>query len=56
MQQIQPASLAFGILMLVKWINAMKKTEAAKPPAPAIPKKEEELLTEIRDLLKKRKL
>lgn len=38
---------------VVKPINAMKKKEAAVPVAPAAPSKEEALLTEIRDLLKK---
>ena len=46
--------IAFVIFMLIKAMNAAKKKEAAAPPpaAPA-PSKEEMLLTEIRDLLKK---
>ena len=45
--------LAFCIFMVVKGMNSMKKAEAAKPAAPPAPTKEELLLTEIRDLLKK---
>lgn len=45
--------VAFAIFMLVKAINATKKKEAAAPPPPPAPSKEETLLTEIRDLLKK---
>lgn len=45
--------VAFAIFMLVKAINASKKKEAAVPPPPPAPSKEETLLTEIRDLLKK---
>ncbi len=44
--------LAFCIFMMVKMMNKLiKKKEAAPAPAPA-PSKEEQLLTEIRDLLK----
>ena len=42
--------LAFCIFMVVKVMNSMKKTEAAKPAEPSA---QEKLLTEIRDLLKK---
>ncbi|MBN1108494.1 MAG: MscL family protein, partial [Bacteroidales bacterium] len=46
--------VAFAVFMLIKAINAAKKKEeAAPPPAPPAPSKEETLLTEIRDLLKK---
>jgi large conductance mechanosensitive channel len=45
--------VAFVVFMLIKAINATKKKEEAKPEAPAAPSKEEILLTEIRDLLKK---
>jgi large conductance mechanosensitive channel len=48
--------VAFVIFMLIKAINSAqkKKEEApAAPPAPPAPSKEELLLTEIRDLLKK---
>ena len=45
--------VAFAIFMVVKGINNMKKKEEAKPAAPAAPPKEQVLLEEIRDLLKK---
>ena len=49
--------VAFAVFMLVKGYNKMKtkmeKEQAAAPAAPAAPSKEETLLTEIRDLLKK---
>ena len=45
--------VAFAIFLLVKGINKMKKTEEAAPPVSSEPTKEEILLTEIRDLLKK---
>jgi large conductance mechanosensitive channel len=49
--------VAFAIFMLVKLYNKMKekmeKKEAEEPSAPPVPTKEEILLTEIRDLLKK---
>ncbi len=45
--------IAFSIFLFVKLINKLKRKEDAQPvPAPA-PTKEEQLLTEIRDLLKK---
>ncbi len=43
--------VAFAIFLLIKAINRMKKKE--EPAAPPEPTKEEKLLTEIRDLLKK---
>lgn len=46
--------VAFAIFMVVKGMNSMKKKEAAAPSAPAAPSKEEVLLTEIRDILKKK--
>jgi large conductance mechanosensitive channel len=46
--------VAFAIFMLVKGMNALKKKEAAAPAAPPAPPVEQVLLTEIRDLLKKR--
>lgn len=45
--------VAFVIFMVVKGINKMKKKEAVAPTTPPAPSKEEVLLTEIRDLLKK---
>lgn len=44
--------IAFVIFILVKAINSMKKKEEEAPAAPAGPT-QEELLTQIRDLLKK---
>jgi len=45
--------VAFAVFMLIKAINAAKKKEEAAPSAPPEAPKEEILLTEIRDLLKK---
>ena len=45
--------IAIAIFMLVKAINSMKKKEEAAPAAPPAPTKDQELLVEIRDLLKK---
>jgi len=45
--------IAFAIFMMVKWMNTLKKKEAEAPAAPPAPTKEEVLLTEIRDLLRK---
>ena len=46
--------IAFVIFMMVRAIvRAQKKEEAPPPPPPPGPTKEETLLTEIRDLLKK---
>ncbi len=46
--------IAFAIFMVIKGMNSMKKKEeAAPPPPPPGPTKEEVLLSEIRDLLKK---
>lgn len=45
--------VAFAVFLLVKGLNNMKRKEEAKPAAPAAPPKQEVLLTEIRDLLKK---
>jgi large conductance mechanosensitive channel len=45
--------IAFVLFMIIKGINAMKKKEEAKPGAPAAPPADIQLLTEIRDLLKK---
>ena len=44
--------VAFAIFVAVKGINKVKKADAAAPAAPAAPTKDQELLTEIRDLLK----
>ena len=45
--------IAFVIFLMVKAINNAKKKEEAKPTPPPAPSKEEVLLGEIRDLLKK---
>lgn len=45
--------IAFVIFMVIKAMNKMKKKEEEKPAAPPAPTKQEVLLTEIRDLLKK---
>lgn len=45
--------IAFAIFLVVKAMNRMKKKEAATPAPPPGPTKDQELLTEIRDLLKK---
>lgn len=46
--------IAFAIFMMIKAMNSMKKKEEPAPaPPPPGPTKEEALLTEIRDLLKK---
>jgi large conductance mechanosensitive channel len=48
--------VAFAIFMMVKGMNALKKKEddkQATPAPPPAPSKEELLLSEIRDLLKK---
>lgn len=43
--------LAFAVFLLVKGINHLKRKEAAQPTLPPVPTREEQLLTEIRDLL-----
>ena len=45
--------IAFAIFMVVKAMNAAKKKEEEAPAAPPKPTKDQELLGEIRDLLKK---
>ena len=45
--------IAFAIFLAVKVINRMKRAEEAKPAPPAAPPRQEALLEEIRDLLKK---
>jgi len=45
--------IAFCIFMVVKVINSMKKKEEEAPAPDPVPTKEEELLTQIRDLLAK---
>jgi large conductance mechanosensitive channel len=45
--------VAFAIFMLVKLINRLRRKAEAEPAAPAPPPRQELLLEEIRDLLKK---
>ena len=45
--------VGFVLFMIVKGYNKVKKKEVEAPAAPPEPTKEEILLTEIRDLLKK---
>jgi large conductance mechanosensitive channel len=45
--------VAFAVFLLIKAIVLARKKEQAAPAAPPAPSKEEILLTEIRDLLKK---
>jgi large conductance mechanosensitive channel len=46
--------VAAVIFLVVKGVNALKRSEAAKPADPAVPSPEEKLLIEIRDLLAKK--
>lgn len=46
--------VAFAIFMVIKGMNTLKKKEESAPPEPPKPSKEEQLLTEIRDVLKSR--
>ena len=45
--------VAFAVFLLIKGMNTLKKKEEEAPPAPPAPTKDQVLLTEIRDLLKK---
>jgi len=45
--------IAFVLFIVIKGITTLQKNEAAKSPGPEKPSAEVELLTEIRDLLKK---
>ncbi len=44
--------IAFAIFLGIKVINQLKREEEAAPAAPPAPTKDQELLSEIRDLLK----
>ncbi len=44
--------IAFAIFMGLKAVNSLKRKEEAAPSAPPVPTKDQELLAEIRDLLK----
>lgn len=45
--------IAAAIFAMIKFMNSLKRKEEAKPTPPPGPTKEQELLAEIRDLLKK---
>src|SRR5260221_13852797 len=45
--------VAFVLFLAIRGLAKLQKTEAAKPVEPPKPSREVELLTEIRDLLKK---
>lgn len=45
--------VAFAIFLMIKAMNNLKRKEEPAPAAPPEPTKEEKLLSEIRDLLKK---
>ncbi|CCD94796.1 mechanosensitive channel [Bradyrhizobium sp. ORS 375] len=45
--------VAFVLFMIIRGMNKLKRKQEAAPAAPAKPSAEVELLTEIRDLLKK---
>ncbi|MBN2274342.1 MAG: large-conductance mechanosensitive channel protein MscL [Bacteroidales bacterium] len=45
--------IAIVVFMMIKAMNSLKKKEEEAPAAPPAPTKDQELLTEIRDLLKK---
>lgn len=45
--------VAFAVFMVIKAMNTAKKKQGAAPAAPPAPSKQETLLSEIRDLLKK---
>jgi len=46
--------IAVAVFLLVKLINRLRREEPAAPAAPAAPPRQEVLLEEIRDLLKRR--
>lgn len=46
--------VAFAMFMLINAMNSLKKKEEAAPAAPPKPSNQELLLSEIRDLLKKK--
>jgi large conductance mechanosensitive channel len=45
--------IAFVLFMVVRLMSKLKRRDELAPPAPPKPTRQEELLTEIRDLLKK---
>ncbi len=47
--------IAFAVFIFIRFINKLSRKKEAAPAAPPAPSKEEQLLTEIRDLLKEKK-
>jgi large conductance mechanosensitive channel len=47
--------VAFAIFAIIKTINTLKRKEQEAPAPPPEPPKQEQLLTEIRDLLREKK-
>jgi large conductance mechanosensitive channel len=45
--------IAFAIFIVIKWINSLKRKEEEAPAPPPAPSREEQLLAEIRDLMKR---
>ena len=45
--------VAFVLFIVIRFMNQLKRKDEAAPPPPPKPTRQEELLTEIRDLLKK---
>ena len=52
-QIIDFVAVAFAMFLVVKAMNNLKKKEETAPAAPPAPTKDQQLLSEIRDLLKK---
>src|SRR5581483_302073 len=46
--------VAFAVFLMVKTLNHLKKKQEEAPAAPPAPTRDQELLSEIRDLLKKK--
>lgn len=46
--------VAFAVFIVVRLINRLRRKEAVAPATPAAPTAQEQLLTEIRDLLRQR--
>jgi large conductance mechanosensitive channel len=44
--------LAASVFIMIKILNSLKRKEEIQPSTPPLPNKQEELLSEIRDLLK----
>ena len=46
--------MSFAVFCMVKVVNRLHRKKEAAPPPPPKPTREEQLLTEIRDLLKEK--